>query len=45
MLSPAIREHDVVVCGPGPWTDAVLADLRALGLPPDAIHVERYDWE
>ena len=44
-LSPDISHHDVVVCGPGPWTDAVLRDLRTAGVPDDAVHVERYDWE
>lgn len=43
-LVPELHEHDVVVCGPGPWADAVVDAVRAAGVPDSAIHLERYDW-
>ncbi|WP_246247857.1 hypothetical protein [Cellulomonas septica] len=43
-LVPDLDEHDVVVCGPGPWADAVVAAVRAAGVPDSALHLERYDW-
>ncbi|MDM7853530.1 ferredoxin reductase family protein [Cellulomonas alba] len=43
-LVPVLDEHDVIVCGPLPWTQALVADLRAAGVPAEALHVERYDW-
>ncbi|HWS57327.1 MAG TPA: ferric reductase-like transmembrane domain-containing protein, partial [Actinotalea sp.] len=35
---------DVFVCGAAPWAEAVAADLLAAGLPPTALHVERFTW-
>ncbi|WP_448631052.1 hypothetical protein [Cellulomonas soli] len=43
-LIPDLDEHDVFVCGPDGWADAVVADLRAAGVPDSAIHLERYSW-
>lgn len=43
-LVPDLDTHDVIVCGPLPWTQALVADLRAAGVPREALHVERYDW-
>ena len=43
-LVPGIADHDVLVCGPGPWTKALLPDLYAAGVARDAVHVERFDW-
>ncbi|HEY5554909.1 MAG TPA: ferredoxin reductase family protein [Cellulomonas sp.] len=44
LLVPDLDDHDVFVCGPGPWSDAVEADLRAAGVPPEALHVENFSW-
>ncbi|MGN8247041.1 ferredoxin reductase family protein [Cellulomonas soli] len=43
-LIPDLDEHDVFVCGPDGWADAVVTDLRAAGVPDSAIHLERYTW-
>ena len=44
LLVPDLDDHDVFVCGPGPWSDALVADLRAAGVPPTALHVENFSW-
>lgn len=41
LLVPELAGTDVYVCGTGPWADAVVADLRAAGLPREALHVAR----
>ena len=41
---PALKDSDLYVCGPTPWTDLVIQDARAAGLPDVQIHVERFDW-
>jgi len=41
-LVPDIRERDVYVCGPPGMTAAVLASLRALGVPRRQVHAERF---
>lgn len=41
---PDIAERDVYLCGPVPWTDLVRADLLALGLPPERLHLETFSW-
>ncbi|GAA3244205.1 ferric reductase-like transmembrane domain-containing protein [Dactylosporangium siamense] len=43
-LAPDIAEHDVYVCGPDAWTDAVLRAARQLGVPPARLHRERFAW-
>lgn len=43
-LVPDVATHDVYVCGPVAWADAVVADARAAGVPEDAIHRERFAW-
>ncbi|MDG6106483.1 ferredoxin reductase family protein [Dactylosporangium aurantiacum] len=43
-LAPDLAEHDVYVCGPDAWTDAVLRAARALGVPPARLHRERFAW-
>ncbi|MBB5639625.1 ferric reductase-like transmembrane domain-containing protein [Cryobacterium roopkundense] len=43
-IVPWVRAADVYVCGPRPWTDAVVRDARAAGLPARQIHYERFDW-
>ena len=41
---PDVAERDVYVCGPGPWADLVLRDLRAAGVPEAHIHLETFGW-
>ncbi|MEG8278843.1 ferredoxin reductase family protein [Streptomyces sp. AHA2] len=41
-LVPDIAGRDVYLCGPPPMMTAVLASLRALGVPRPQIHFERF---
>jgi predicted ferric reductase len=41
---PDVAERDVYVCGPAAWTDLVLRDLLAAGVPTDHIHLETFGW-
>ena len=41
---PDVAERDVYVCGPGPWADLVVRDLRAAGVPDQHLHVESFGW-
>jgi len=41
-LVPDIRQRDVFVCGPPGMTEAVLTTLRALDVPADQCHAERF---
>ncbi|GAA1994638.1 ferredoxin reductase family protein [Microbacterium pumilum] len=41
-LSPDLDQHDVYLCGPIPWMDAVRKDLRAAGVAADRIHSEAF---
>jgi predicted ferric reductase len=41
-LVPDVRTRDVFVCGPPGMTDAVLTTLRALDVPADQCHAERF---
>lgn len=41
-LAPDVLEHDVYVCGPPAWMDAVLRDLRTAGFPSSRIHRESF---
>lgn len=41
---PDVAERDVYVCGPAAWTDLVLRDLLAAGVPNDHIHLETFGW-
>jgi predicted ferric reductase len=43
-LAPGIAHHNVYVCGPDPWTAAVLRSARRLGVPEDRLHRERFAW-
>ncbi len=43
-LAPHIQDSDVYICGPGPWTQLVIADARAAGVPRANIHYERFGW-
>lgn len=37
-----VLDHDVYVCGPPAWMDAVLRDLRRAGFPASRIHRESF---
>jgi predicted ferric reductase len=41
---PDLANSDLYVCGPQAWTDLVVEDARANGLPEHQIHTERFDW-
>jgi len=41
---PDLKHSDLYICGPQVWTDAVVADAKASGLPAHQIHTERFDW-
>jgi predicted ferric reductase len=41
---PDLTHSDLYVCGPQAWTDAVVDDAKASGLPAHQIHTERFDW-
>jgi predicted ferric reductase len=43
-LAADIAEHDVYVCGPDAWTDAVLRAARKVGVPSARLHRERFAW-
>jgi ferredoxin-NADP reductase len=43
-LAPDLADHDVYVCGPDPWTDAVLRAARRVGVPAPRLHRERFAW-
>ena len=43
-LVPDLARHDVFVCGPDAWMDAVLATARRLGVPETQLHSERFAW-
>jgi predicted ferric reductase len=43
-IFPDLAKSDLYVCGPQTWTDAVVADAKASGLPAHQIHMERFDW-
>ncbi|MDJ0337685.1 ferredoxin reductase family protein [Cryobacterium sp. PH31-O1] len=43
-IVPDLLYSDIYICGPRPWTDAVVRDARAGGVPKKQIHYERFDW-
>jgi len=43
-IVPEVQHSDVYICGPRPWTDAVVRDARACGVGKKQIHFERFDW-
>ncbi|MFE9690059.1 ferric reductase-like transmembrane domain-containing protein [Micromonospora sp. NPDC005806] len=43
-LSPGVTAHDVFLCGPDGWVDAVRAAIRAAGVPDAHTHHERFAW-
>ena len=44
ILCPDIAEHDVYVCGSGPWMDAVRRAALDAGVPAAHLHIERFDY-
>lgn len=42
--APWLSNANVYVCGPNPWTDAVVAEAQAYGVPDKQIHFERFSW-
>ena len=40
---PQLDQSDLYVCGPPAWTDLVLRDAEAQGVPAHRIHLERFD--
>jgi predicted ferric reductase len=43
-LVPGIGHHDVFVCGPDAWMQAVARAARRANVPDDRIHLERFTW-
>jgi predicted ferric reductase len=43
-LVPDIEKHDVFVCGPDEWMQAVVRAARQAGVPAERIHLERFTW-
>ena len=43
-LAPDVADHDVYICGAGPWMDAAEAAVLAAGVPGSAVHIERFSW-
>lgn len=41
---PDLAEHDVYVCGPQQWADAVRRTALLAGLPADQLHIETFAW-
>jgi predicted ferric reductase len=43
-LVPDINEHDVFICGPDGWTEAVITSALRAGVPAEQVHTERFGW-
>ncbi|MGV8964699.1 MAG: ferric reductase-like transmembrane domain-containing protein [Cellulomonas sp.] len=43
-MVPDLLDSDVYLCGVGTWIEAVADDLRAAGVPEDALHIESFAW-
>ena len=41
---PDLAEHDVYVCGPQQWADAVRRTALLAGLPDAQLHLETFAW-
>lgn len=41
-LVPDFKTRDIFVCGPPPMMNSLIADLKAMGVPPKQIHYERF---
>ena len=43
-LVPDIHHHDVYLCGPAPWAEALRASLTCAGVPAPQVHTEQFSW-
>ena len=43
-MVPSVKDADVFVCGPAPWTRAVVKSLDKAGTPAHQIHAEEFAW-
>jgi predicted ferric reductase len=43
-MVPHIEQHEVYLCGPGPWMSLVRKAVRGAGVPGAHIHDERFAW-
>ncbi len=43
-IAPDIADHDLYLCGPDLWTQAVRAAARSAGVPAAQLHRERFGW-
>jgi predicted ferric reductase len=43
-IVPDVAQRDVFICGHPDWMDLVIAAARAAGVPPGAIHHERFSY-
>ncbi len=43
-LVPDVGQHDVYLCGPVPWTEALSASLASAGVPAPQLHTEHFTW-
>jgi ferredoxin-NADP reductase/DMSO/TMAO reductase YedYZ heme-binding membrane subunit len=43
-IAPDITDHDLYLCGPDRWTEAVRTAARAAGVPAAHLHQERFGW-
>jgi predicted ferric reductase len=43
-FAPDIKEHDIYICGPEQWTEAVVSSIRRVGVPKEQVHTERFAW-
>ena len=43
-IVPDIAERDVYVCGNPAWMDTVIVAAHEAGVPPEAVHHERFSY-
>lgn len=43
-IAPDIADHDVYICGSGPWMAAAEAAVKDAGVAPKAIHIEHFEY-
>jgi ferredoxin-NADP reductase len=43
-LAPQIADSDVYVCGPQTWMDAIALAADGAGVPPERVHLERFEF-
>jgi predicted ferric reductase len=44
-LVPDIHHHDVYLCGPAPWAEALRASFACAGVPAPQVHTEQFSWQ